>query len=292
MFSAFRTQATITGSGVDHSVATPTEGTDTLSSIEAIKFEDGRLVYDVTDPAAVVLRVYDAAFDRAPTRRHRPWPTGLRRSTPKSASPPWRPPSRDRRDSSPNTAPSTTSNSSRPSTRTCWTGRNFAGVTYWTQQLDSGAATRGQVLAGFSEAKSPEHVQQSRAQIEAGYWEQDPVVSSVARLYDAAFNHRPDPTGLTYWDNAAMGQSLNAVAAGFVASSEFSAAYGSLNNQQFVQQIYQNVVDRPGDAAGVSYWTGELDHGASRADVLLAFSEAPEHKALTSSWIDQGILFA
>ncbi|WP_406858167.1 DUF4214 domain-containing protein [Alsobacter sp. KACC 23698] len=289
VFSAFRTQATVSGSATEHTVVTPTEGTDALSSIEAIQFQDGRLAYDVTDPAAVVLRAYDAAFNRAPD------PTGLAYWTAQL----------DAGASVSSVAAAFAGSAEFQAKYGALDNQQFVsaiyqnvldragdptGVSYWTQQLDSGAATRGQVLAGFSE--SPEHVEQSRAQIEAGYWEQDPVVASVARLYDAAFNHRPDPTGLTFWDNAAMGQSLNAVAAGFVASSEFSATYGSLSNQQFVQQIYQNVVDRPGDSAGVSYWTSALDHGTSRADVLLGFSESPEHRALTSSWIDQGILFA
>ena len=41
-------------------------GTDTLFNIEVVTFADGRLVFDVHDPAARVLRLYEAALDRLP----------------------------------------------------------------------------------------------------------------------------------------------------------------------------------------------------------------------------------
>ena len=41
-------------------------GTDTLFNVEVVTFADGRLVFDVHDPAARVLRLYEAALDRLP----------------------------------------------------------------------------------------------------------------------------------------------------------------------------------------------------------------------------------
>ena len=47
----------------------------------------------------------------------------------------------------------------------------------------------------------------------------------------------------------------------------------------FVEQLYRNVLDRPGEAGGVAYWTGLLEDGlASRAIVLAGFAESAENR--------------
>ena len=38
--------------------------------------------------------------------------------------------------------------------------------------------------------------------------------------------------------------------------------------------LYQNVLGRAPDAAGLNFWTGAMRAGQSRADVLLGFSES------------------
>ena len=43
--------------------------------------------------------------------------------------------------------------------------------------------------------------------------------------------------------------------------------------------LYQNVLGRAADAAGLATWTGVLAQGGSRAGVVLDFSESPELKA-------------
>ena len=59
-----------------------------------------------------------------------------------------------------------------------------------------------------------------------------------------------------------------------------------------------NTLDRPADQAGLDHWTGVLNSGVSRAEVVLAFSESAEHVALTAARIqsetpgEYGILFA
>jgi hypothetical protein len=55
--------------------------------------------------------------------------------------------------------------------------------------------------------------------------------------------------------------------------------YGALTNQQFVTQIYTDVLGRPADADGVKYWTARLDSGArTRGTVMVGFSESSEYK--------------
>jgi len=62
----------------------------------------------------------------------------------------------------------------------------------------------------------------------------------------------------------------------------FNARYGSLDNQSFVQQLYQNVLGRAGESSGVQGWTGLLDAGGTRAQVLVSFSDSVENKNHTS----------
>lgn len=102
------------------------------------------------------------------------------------------------------------------------------------------------------------------------------------RLYQAAFARTPDKPGLGFWistlDN---GATLNSVAQGFVASSEFKTAYGANpSNHDLVVQFYQNILHRPPEQAGLDYWAGILDNKqGSVADVLMQISESAENKA-------------
>jgi serralysin len=100
------------------------------------------------------------------------------------------------------------------------------------------------------------------------------------RIYQAAFDRAPDMSGVGFWmSRLDQGASLESVAAGFMTSTEFQSMYGpNPTNQQFVEKLYQNVLDRAGEAAGVNFWVGALDgHNASRADVLAHFSESAEN---------------
>lgn len=165
-----------------------------------------------------------------------------------------------------------------------------SGVSFWTNALNQGAS-RGEILAGFSE--STENKEITRPSIEAGLWDLDDGMALVARLYHATFDRRPDAGGLRYWDESLDGgTSLTTIAASFASSTEFQATYGTLNNRGFVEQIYQNVLDRAGEASGVDYWTGRLNAGVSRGEVLLGFSESAEHKVKVAAFIDDGIWLA
>jgi hypothetical protein len=89
------------------------------------------------------------------------------------------------------------------------------------------------------------------------------------------------------------GASLQTVADGFVASTEFQTTYGALNNNDFVTLLYHNVLHRPPDPAGLSNWVGLLNSGQdTRAQVAVGFSESPEHIGNTAAHIDSGIWVA
>ena len=111
------------------------------------------------------------------------------------------------------------------------------------------------------------------------------------RIYQAAFDRKPDPTGLGFWiANLDLGKTLSTIADEFLNSPEFNALYGSSTpNASFVDSLYQNVLHRAGETEGVEYWNGLLNNGISRADVLVAFSESAENKAAVLGSIQNGI---
>ncbi len=120
----------------------------------------------------------------------------------------------------------------------------------------------------------------------------DDVAARVARLYEAALDRLPDQGGLNFWVDAAQGgHPLSALAAGFAGSDEFAARFGGAapDNGAYVDSLYQNVLGRAGEAGGRAFWTGALGGGASRADVLVGFSESAENKAGTAALVQGGI---
>lgn len=103
----------------------------------------------------------------------------------------------------------------------------------------------------------------------------------IIRLYDTVFDRAPDADGLAFWNGAAaQGVRLDYLAERFMVAPEFAATYGQPTNAAFVAEMYRNILDREGEAEGVSFWTRALDEGlAGRDDVVVGFSESPEHVA-------------
>lgn len=114
------------------------------------------------------------------------------------------------------------------------------------------------------------------------------------RLYQAALDRTPDDHGLASWINYMdNGAQLNMVSQKFIDSQEFGAKYGALDDDDFVNQLYLNVLDRDGEAGGIKAWVGALSRGVlTRADVLVGFSESAENKANVIGQIENGILYS
>ena len=122
----------------------------------------------------------------------------------------------------------------------------------------------------------------------------DTNAAQIYRLYDAAFDRVHDAAGMGFWINTLeVGYSLNTVAANFVASAEFKALYGANpGNRELVTQFYQHILERQPEQAGIDYWAGVLDSGASDvAGVLAAISESSEHQVLLIGEISHGISY-
>jgi hypothetical protein len=144
------------------------------------------------------------------------------------------------------------------------------GVDFWAGNLNSGVQSRGQVIESFF-----------------GSQEFQGTIAPVARLYFAYFLRIPDYPGLNFWIGYyRAGNSLEAISNAFAGSAEFTDTYGSLDNGQFVNLVYQNVLGRAPDAAGFDFWKGRLDSGAAtRGQVMFGFSESEEYRGSSDSMV-------
>jgi hypothetical protein len=114
------------------------------------------------------------------------------------------------------------------------------------------------------------------------------------RMYRAVLNREPDKAGLGYWIGVLdKGTALKDIAGGFVQSSEFKTLFGAApTSVELVQRLYQNVLHRDGEKAGVDYWAGILDSKAAGvADVLVSFSESKENVDAAIKLIGNGFDF-
>jgi Ca2+-binding RTX toxin-like protein len=118
-------------------------------------------------------------------------------------------------------------------------------------------------------------------------------------IYRAAFDRAPDAPGLGYWIRELdRGKDFGAVvAASFITSPEFTTKYGTgLGNAAFINLVYQNVLDRAPDAAGMNYWLTEaggvgLNGGYARSNLLASFAISQENLTGVAPLINDGIWF-
>lgn len=124
------------------------------------------------------------------------------------------------------------------------------------------------------------------------------IVDSIRRLYLATLGRPADDGGREYWVGLYLtGRSLDDIAGWFMQSDEWAARYGDVDDEQFVDLLYQNVLGRAADAEGRSYWLSVLgpnpdpdspdsDSGSSaptRSELLTYFSESAEFVAQTGT---------
>ncbi len=122
----------------------------------------------------------------------------------------------------------------------------------------------------------------------------DGIAGQCYRLYQAAFDRLPDLAGLGYWmGEMDKGVSLTAVANNFLISAEFVKLYGaSATDTAFLTSVYENVLHRAPDQAGLDYWLKELTaHTQTHSTVLISFSADTEYQAQIVGKISNGIDF-
>ncbi len=104
---------------------------------------------------------------------------------------------------------------------------------------------------------------------------------AVVRLYGSVFSRLPEPSGFDFWVDD--GRTTFEMARFFVTSDEFVATYGALDDDDFIVEIYSNVLNRDPDAAGLAYWRNRLRTDLDRAGLVVFFSDGPEFRRLSQT---------
>ena len=101
-------------------------------------------------------------------------------------------------------------------------------------------------------------------------------VTRLVELYTAFFNRVPDADGMSFWiDEMKAGKTTNQVAEAFYnAGVNYSSLTGfssSMNNADFINVIYKNVLGRKdgADAGGLSFWETEITSGRATRGTLV-----------------------
>lgn len=94
---------------------------------------------------------------------------------------------------------------------------------------------------------------------------------SFIELYIAYFNRAPDAVGLNFWGTAfANGTTLEEMATLFIDQPETVAAYPEgTSNTVFAETVFNNVLGRTPDQAGLDFWVGVLDAGDVTRDQFI-----------------------
>ena len=111
------------------------------------------------------------------------------------------------------------------------------------------------------------------------------------RLYQAAFDRVPDQAGLSFWTHQLdLGLNIFAAAQGFVNAAEFRSVYGTNpTNTHIVDLMYQNVLGRAGEPAGINFWVGQLNRGLPVGELLQGFATSSENHGLVDPTLLMGI---
>ncbi len=122
--------------------------------------------------------------------------------------------------------------------------------------------------------------------------------TELVKLYIATFNRAPDADGLKYWLNEMRKNNWTTerVAKSFFDQVETKNRYPeSFTNSQFIDAIYQNILNRTADSAGKEYWLGELENGRIKKDkfiIAIINGAKDEDKIFLSNRTDAGFYCA
>jgi uncharacterized protein (TIGR03118 family) len=126
-----------------------------------------------------------------------------------------------------------------------------AGLAYYQQQLASGA---------------------SNASIAQSLWDStEHRTDEVVEFYHEFLNRAPDAQGEQFWVNAFSSWGTEQIeVVGFLTSTpEFQNLHSG--DTAFVDGLYEEVLQRPADAAGASTWISDLTNGETPTQVVMDF---------------------
>lgn len=128
------------------------------------------------------------------------------------------------------------------------------------------------------------------------------AAEQISQIYVGYFNRAPDPAGLQYWiTQLNNGMPLGEIADYFATEQETLDLYPYLRQpdlnsvDDFINEIYANLFNRPADAAGLAFWKGQLESGAvSEGEFIAAIANGAtgEGRLVLDNKVAVGVYFA
>ena len=112
----------------------------------------------------------------------------------------------------------------------------------------------------------------------------DGVVDFVTRCYQKILGRNPDSGGLKSWSDQLRAGTKTAaeIINGFMNSTEYKNKYHT--DVESVEILYNTMLDRKSDEAGLKYWLGYLKAGNSIGVVINGFCNSNEFRKLCNSY--------
>ncbi|MEY2571251.1 MAG: large repetitive protein, partial [Acidimicrobiaceae bacterium] len=135
---------------------------------------------------------------------------------------------------------------------------------------------------------SPSELSNATAQLDGGTVSPTAFVNQLANstewvnvivtgFYQNTLGRPPDSGGLSFWTNAIRNgtYSVAQVAAQFYSSAEYYSGIGGGTDSSWVNDLYNKLLNRPGDAPGINFWVSQIPK-VGRVGVVLPFYQSSE----------------
>ncbi|SHM22183.1 DUF4214 domain-containing protein [Vreelandella subglaciescola] len=90
----------------------------------------------------------------------------------------------------------------------------------------------------------------------------------IQGLYLTIYERPADWAGLQYWTAELETKDFDAVADAFTQAPEFDEIYAGLTHKEQVSYLYEHLLGRAPEPAGLAFWEGRLNEGATPADLV------------------------
>ena len=149
-----------------------------------------------------------------------------------------------------------------------------AGVSTWVSRIAAGA-TRAQVAEEFFN--------------DARFY---PSASYLAKLFLGPLQRDPDfATWSSMFAQMQGGVTRAQVLASIMSRPDYQSVYGKLTDLDFVTALYQNILGRAPEAAGLNFWLTVLKFGVPRSTVLDLFVTSPEYDPRAASRVKANLMY-
>ncbi len=150
------------------------------------------------------------------------------------------------------------------------------GEDYWYKELESGRQTLDDIRSNIEKSDEAANLESNKAFIEEQYQ------SGLDRGTQDNIDDAADPYGggMGYWlKDLATGQSRDDVAANIRRSDEFST-----QAEDYLEGLYENILERDPDAEGLDYWKEQLTSGNQTREEVEANINRSDEKWLGDTY--------